>query len=480
MVGESAQRRYARLTSYVVGRPWLVPAPDPSVRRDFLPMVEESKPQACKRYPDGLPTTALPRTWRADTSAGASLLGGAGDGPARPADLDELSRLLYHSAGVVRERRRRSGEMVRFRAAGSAGNLQPIELYVQAAGVDGLPDGVWHYGAAGHELTRVGPPIASGLAIILTGVPWRSEWKYAERGYRYVWWDAGSVVAQLELLAGSAGWRSTVRLSFPDAEIAAAVGADEVAEVPLAVIEFGDGVTWTTPAEPAVGGDLGPAGPTFPLVREMHEAGRQRSWSSPRAVEPTGRQAAVPVVGSQTMTVDEVLGRRAACRAFAPEPVGSEDLAWPVAVAMRSVDWDGGDPEVTAFAVVHAVEGLAVACYNAGRGLIKVGPDVSAAEQRAASAAMCLSQKAAGTCAYLVLFAADADARERAHGDRGYRELQLLAGLMVGRLQLAAGALDLGSIPLTIHDELAGRLAGDGLAPLIAIAVGRRLHAVAH
>ena len=42
-------------------------------------------------------------------------------------------------------------------------------------------------------------------AIVVTGVPWRTGWKYRERGYRHVYWDAGTMLAQTLALADSAG-----------------------------------------------------------------------------------------------------------------------------------------------------------------------------------------------------------------------------------------------------------------------------------
>ena len=72
---------------------------------------------------------------------------------------------------------------VLFRAAGSAGGRFPLEVYVSARGLDGLPDGVYWYDPAAHALVAIGPA-AGGEAttLIVTGVPWRTGWRYVERG----------------------------------------------------------------------------------------------------------------------------------------------------------------------------------------------------------------------------------------------------------------------------------------------------------
>ena len=31
------------------------------------------------------------------------------------------------------------------------------------------------------------------LCLVLTGIPWRTTWKYGERGYRHLFWDAGAM-----------------------------------------------------------------------------------------------------------------------------------------------------------------------------------------------------------------------------------------------------------------------------------------------
>jgi hypothetical protein len=142
-VPESAAHRFHRLTSYSLDRHWLVPADDVGIRQDFLPLDEACLPARQKVYPADLPRVPLPASFRADSSVGGELLSGcrlASDNAA-PFDLAELSWLMHWSAGIVRRRVSRSGRPVWFRAASSAGNRQPIEAYLQARGVIGLPDG---------------------------------------------------------------------------------------------------------------------------------------------------------------------------------------------------------------------------------------------------------------------------------------------------------------------------------------------------
>ena len=93
-----------------------------------------------------------------------------------------------------------------FRASGSAGARYPYEIYASTAGVAGVPDGVHWYDPVAHALVQVGPA-AGGLAttLVITGIPWRTGWRYAERGWRHMYWDAGTLLSQLSAAAASAG-----------------------------------------------------------------------------------------------------------------------------------------------------------------------------------------------------------------------------------------------------------------------------------
>src|SRR4051812_40583027 len=59
----------------------------------------------------------------------------------------------------------------------------PARAVRASRGVAGLADGVHWYDPVGHALARVGPPAArDATTLVVTGVPWRTGWRYAERG----------------------------------------------------------------------------------------------------------------------------------------------------------------------------------------------------------------------------------------------------------------------------------------------------------
>ena len=228
---------------------WSVPVDDPRVVPDLETNDVDRFPWFFKRYAMDLPRVPLPRDLPATTPPAVAVLAGTADvTPAEP-DLPDLSRLLHLSAGVVRTAERPYATWF-FRAAGSAGGRFPLEVYVAVPNGRGLPAGLHWYDPLDHALVQVGPPPRGDApSVVLTGVPWRTGWRYRERGYRHVYWDAGTMLSQLLAVADSAGLTAGLHTRFPDGAVGALVGADGVHEWPVAVVALGDGA----PALQAIG-----------------------------------------------------------------------------------------------------------------------------------------------------------------------------------------------------------------------------------
>src|SRR5215211_8745675 len=172
-----------------------------------------------KIYPD-LEPLPLPRELPESSLPATQVLSVPVSAPASALDLAGLARLLFYSAGVTRIL-----HGVLFRAAPSAGALYPTELYAVCGPLPGLPAGVYHFEPAEFALRRLragdfraglaaaaaAPAIARlPLCLVLTGIPWRTTWKYGERGYRHLFWDAGAIVANLLAVAAAAAGAATV------------------------------------------------------------------------------------------------------------------------------------------------------------------------------------------------------------------------------------------------------------------------------
>ena len=62
---------------------------------------------------------------------------------------------------------------------------------------------------------RAGPARGRPRLVVVTGVPWRTGWRYRERGFRHVYWDAGTMLSQLLAAADSAGHPDSTAHALP-------------------------------------------------------------------------------------------------------------------------------------------------------------------------------------------------------------------------------------------------------------------------
>jgi hypothetical protein len=453
--GDTA-RLYHRLSSYS-GDPrsdWPTPIDDPLVLRDFAPNHRPTFPAHRKRYADGLPSVELPAAWAPVPAPTIDLLAGRHRTVATPLDPIGLARLLHLSAGVVRVAVRRDGRRFLFRPAGSAGGLFPLELYMSARGVSGLRDGVYWYDPVEHSLLLIGPPaVGDATSVVVTGIPWRTGWRYAERGFRHMYWDAGTMLANTLALAESAGHQPALLTRFPDAAVARLVGADGTQEYPLAVVTLGPGAPAIGPGGEAATGSIDLAPVEFPLVSLAQHAGDDERLGSPWPIAPA-------VEGDLPMTddLDAVILRRGSARTLDAEAaVDFLTFERSLTVSLRGT-------RVPHFIAVHAVEGLVPGLYR--------WPDlerpVRAVSLREELWVACYGQDLGRDASFVVISAVDLDLLD----DRGYREAQLDAGIVEGRLHLAAYALGIGATGMTFLDSEIAALLGEPLAALLFTCVG--------
>ena len=452
---ETVTQALHRLTSYETGGEWTDPLPDQRIVQDLEPSDLDRVPWPYKRYHEDLPRRLLAAELPRTTASALSVLAGTARPPEADVDIDQLGRLLFLSAGVVRVATWEHGHggRILFRASGSAGGRYPLEVYVAVPERGSLPAGVHWYDPEQHALLEVGPPPSGqGVAIIVTGVPWRTGWKYRERGYRHIFWDGGAMLAQLLALASSAGLEPSLFSRFPDATVESLVGADAVHEFAVAVVSLGAANGTPAPSGEAVPGAVDSAPLEFPLVTAAQHAGRLEAWGEPW---PAGAPTEAPDDGP---TTEEVVLRRSSQRRMdATRGLSKSLLITSMEVAMRGI-------EVPHWVAVHDVEGVTPGIY--------LWPDlatpVRAGVLRKELYHAAWDQGLARDAAFVVVSAtrtADLD-------DRGYREAQLAAGLVEGRLHLAAYAQGAAASGMTFLDSKIPTLLGESVDGLLFTCVG--------
>jgi Nitroreductase family len=436
-----------RLTRVEAGRGWEVFATDDArLRRDLVYDAVETLAPQVKAYPAGLPTVVLPR---ALPTTGASATGALAGVPvlAQRLDASQLGRVLFLGAGVVRTSHRR-GRTWLFRAAGSAGGRFPLEVYASTKGVAGVPDGVHWYDAVEHALRCVGPP-ATGEAttLVVTGVPWRTGQKYAERGWRHLYWDAGTLISQLVTAASSAGLDPQLRTLFPDQQVSELVGADGVHEFPLLLVSLGVKPPAVQPSGPATRGGLPEI--EFPLVTAAQHSG-DRDVLGP--AWPLG--APLPDVPDAEPFEQVVLRRGSQRRMNRSATMPREKLDWPMRAAMRGID-------VPHWVAIHGVDGVAPGVYR----WPELDAPIRTGDLRGLLAHVAMDQPLAGEASYVTISAIHGGTLD----ERGYREAQLAAGMVEGRLHLAAYALGATATGMTFYDSEVPGLLGESDDDLISL-----------
>ena len=446
----------------------------------FRPLDPVNRPRPFKVYPD-LEPAPLPRQILRSSTPATQVLSGR-QGP--PGELGDelLGTLLFLAAGVTRFTAH-GDERVWFRTAMSAGNLHPVEIYVMRAGVH-------HYQPLEHALVALRrpdevPQVGPGAAVVLSGTVFRTCWKYGERGWRHLWWDAGTILANLLAAAAAHGVAARVQAGFADDAVAELVGIDGVEELPLVVVQLGEADLVMPPAgslDPLVFASL-PVAPRvlrFALADEAHAAGMLSqeavaAWrEAARALSrPAPDQVDAPAGTEQAQRIEDVILKRGSTRVFRAERAPTELLEWALPGAARAVPLDAAPAGtlIEHLVNVHDVAGVEAGGYRYSSAAGFEAP-VRVGDPRAAGSGLCLGQPLGGDSAYTAFHAVELSSLLGALGARGYRAAQLEAGIVAGRLALNAFALGGGATGLTFYDGLVSRYFHSEASPLLATAIG--------
>ena len=102
----------------------------------------------------------------------------------------------------------------------------------------GLRRGDWRGYIADAAAKR--PSILRARAVIaMSAIYWRSEWKYRARAYRYCYWDAGTILANLLAAAAAEEISAEVITAFEDPALEALLGIDGEREGMIALVALG-------------------------------------------------------------------------------------------------------------------------------------------------------------------------------------------------------------------------------------------------
>jgi SagB-type dehydrogenase family enzyme len=494
--------------------------------RHFLDFANQPVP--FKIYP-ALEPSRLPREARQTGIAALSAIAESVPAETNAApDLEAVAQLLHLSAGITRHRKYPGGEIF-FRAAACTGALYEVELYLVSSDLADLQAGVYHFAPAefGLRSLRVGdyrgvlleaaagePAIAHApLIIVCTCTYWRNAWKYQARTYRHFGWDNGTLLANLLAVATALGLPAKVVCGFVDSAVNGLLDVDSQGEVAFSLVALGhaSGLSAQTapPAQtaPRAKAEVPPLGLEtlplsrdeidYPLMREMHAAsslcsaeevatwrgrtplGRAEMTNFPQPVGPGVPLQPLSDVEMPRDSVEQVILRRGSSRKFARTPITLAQLSTILDRASRGVPADFLGPMGSQlnhlYLIVHAVEGLDSGTYvfHRDRGMLE---RLKLGNFRDQAGYLGLEQQLPADAAVDIFFLADLPPILRRLGNRGYRAVQLEAGIVGGKLYLGAYAQRLGATGLTFYDDDVTRFFSphaEGKSAIFLVAVGK-------
>jgi SagB-type dehydrogenase family enzyme len=402
----------------------------------------------------------------------------------------DLALLLYFSAGITRRKTYPGGEIY-MRAAACTGALYEVELYLVCGDLPELKAGVYQFAPVefGLRLLRAGdfrrvlveatgahPAVAAApLTLICTGTYWRNAWKYQARTYRHFGWDNGTILANMLAMCTATQLPATLVMGFSDAPVNRLLDLDTDHEVAFSLVTVGSTATFDLPSAPPLPPlhletlPLSDHEVDYPAMREMHAAsslataGDVRGWREPLtpgdAVEPRGPAIALPSAPEEEISrdaIERVILRRGSTRQFKREAISLAQLSTMLDRSTRGFPADFHHPSGAQlnhiYVLVNAVDGLLPGAYYFHRDrreleLLKQG------DFRRQAGYLGLEQDLPADAAANVFFLADLQAILARYGNRGYRAAQLEAGILGGKIYLAAYAQHLGASGLTFYDD---------------------------
>ena len=449
-----------------------------------------NKPPMYKSYDSGI-VIPLPEQFPHPGTPTLNALIPPAASPSASLDITTLAQLLFFSAGVIRKSVVPSVGEVHYRAAASAGALYPIETYVVCGDIPGLEAGVYHFSPAdfslrqlrrgdyrGHLSRAAGGEgdVASTLAtLVYSAIFWRSAWKYRARGYRYCFWDNGTIIANLLATASASGLPARIVAGFVDEQVDELVGIDGRQEATFCLATIGADGTPPAGREALDLPALSEHQPLtfrdqtdYPETDQAHAAARLATeaeaaeWKGGLAWDaPPAQAVRHPLPPDSPEDVEpaglgDVILRRGSTRRFQRQDIPRSHFQSILERTTRGVSADflgrEGSSLLDLYIIVNAVEGLPSGAYvlspqRRELELLKEG------EFREDAGHLGFEQALPADGSAVVFFMADLGRILARYGNRGYRAAQLEAGILGGRIYLATHSLGLGATGLTFYDD---------------------------
>jgi SagB-type dehydrogenase family enzyme len=476
----------------------------------------ENQPVPFKIYKDLDSITIPVHLTLSDSSALMSISKINSDSGSKPVpDLSTLGRLLYLCAGITKKVKYPGGDIY-FRAAACTGALYHIDLYVVSSDINELDAGVYHFSPHDFSLRRLRKGdfrgflsgatagdesiVSSPVTVVCASTFWRNSWKYQARAYRHIFWDSGTIIANLLAACFAYGIQSKIVLGFIDSVVNILLGLDVKKEVSVILIPLSklliqlpvnkeelEEINYETMPLSQIEID-------YPSIREIHLASslitekEVSEWSRPSSIhsypKPKGNIFNINPnddndIDRLSDSLENTILRRGSTRNFERISISYTQLSNILYRSTRGIPSDFLNfPESTLndiYLIVNEVEGIPQGSYfyNRERNVLEL---LREGNFRRKAAQLGLGQQLPGDASVNVFFLADLNSILEKIGNRGYRAAQLEAGIIGGKLYLAAYGLGLGASGLTFFDDEVTRFFSphaEGKSAMFLVALGK-------
>lgn len=343
----------------------------------------------------------------------------------------------------------------------------------------------------------------SAITVVFTSFAWRNAWKYQARSYRHWFWDSGVIAANL--LATTYAMRLPTRIitGFLDDNVNKLLCLDDQREAAIAMAAIGAGSSKDTIAPSQQENEVDRISfLRIPKIRALSKRGEinyPEIWELNQASKLTSKQEIEGWISNahrhhqllsaashrsqdrgtdsdniiitpneleegikNSRSLKETILWRGSSRRFARSNISLTTLKTILYNSSRGVPMDifrDGNSLLDIYFIANGVDDLTPGAYFYNRNGSVTSSNTSIekikeiASSRNISSYLCLGQSLFRDASVVFFLMTDLQAVLRSLGNRGYRASQFEAGIIAGKIYLAAYALGIGASGSTFFDD---------------------------
>src|SRR5215207_5068852 len=365
------------------------------------------------------------------------------------------------------------------------------------------------------------------ITIIFTSFAWRNAWKYQARSYRHWFWDSGVIAANLLATTGAMGLRARIILGFLDDSVNQLLCLEDQKEAAIAMGNISG--EQSRPPKGLSNGEkkieekiekeitkipvpkirpLSERETSYPEIWTLHEASalstaeEAREWVNGfnyggtvfpsklnignTSFETLGVLNRLPILplkqdhlSDNVPGLTEVILRRGSTRRFAKSSISFSILSTILDSSTRGVPLDFLRNEnfllIDIYLICNDIENLPTGGYFFNR-KINTLDMLKLKVSREMSGYLCLGQSLFSQASAVLFLMTDLKRALEALGNRGYRASQFEAGIIAGKIYLAAYAQGIGASGSTFFDDAVTEFFSphaENKSTMIAVGIGK-------